>query len=167
MDADARDNHFLVQIRFIHTVIGVVKGNMVIRGDLYSAPFHVFVRYRRQRHKLPAFLITIIPAAGGLFRKGSVVELVQFFPEVTVELVEAEVIHLLQVMEDTLLQNAHGIFNGTLVLGPFDLGWEDDSVVMFCPFCIILVQLRVDPVPVGNDSLLAVVTDHQSRNPPK
>lgn len=85
-------------------------------------------------------------------------------PQVTVELFQTEIVHFFHIKEDALFQNAHGILHGTLVLGLLHLGRENDSVVMFGPFGVILIQLRIDPVLVGNDSLLAVVAHDQGRN---
>lgn len=161
------DKHLPVQISTVYTVISIVKANMVVRGHLRCPPFHVFVRDWRQRHKLPAFFVPVVAAAVGLLGKRSAVELVQMLPEIPVELFQTEIVHFLHVMEESLFQNADGIFDGTLVLGFLYLGRKDNGVVVFCPLCIILVQLRVDPVLVGDDGLLAVVADHQSRNTPK
>ena len=81
-------------------------------------------------------------------------------PEIPVELFQTEIVHFLHVMEEPLFQNTHGIFNGTLVLGLLYLGRKDNGVVVFRPLCVVPVQLRVDPVFIGNDGLLAVVADH-------
>ena len=88
-------------------------------------------------------------------------------PKVTVELLKTEVVHFLHVMEEALFQDTNGILNRALVFGLPDLGWKNDRMVVLGPFRIILVQFRGDPVPVGNDSLLAVVTDNQCRYPAK
>ena len=96
--------------------------------------------------------------------KRSAVELVQMLPEVSVELLQTEVVHLLHVVKESLFQDANGILHGTLVLGFLNFGRQDNRVVVLSPFCVILVQLRGDPVPVGNNGLLAVVADDQRRN---
>ena len=95
------------------------------------------------------------------------VEFLQVPPEVTVELLQAEIVHFLHVVKEALLQNADGIFNGTLVLRLPHLGRENHCVVVLRPFCVVLVQLRLDPVPVRNDSLLAVVANDQGRDTSK
>ena len=43
-----------------------------------------------------------------------------------------------------------------IILRVLDLGRQDNRVIVFCPFRIVLVELRLDPVLVGDDSLLAV-----------
>lgn len=66
-------------------------------------------------------------------------------------------------MEEALFQDTNGILYRTLVLGLPDLGWKNDRMVVLGPFSVILVQFRSYPVPVGNDSLLAIVADDQRR----
>ena len=60
-------------------------------------------------------------------------------PEVSVELLQTEVIHLIHVVEEALLQNTNSILYGTLVLGFLHLGGQDNRVVVLSPFCVILV----------------------------
>lgn len=136
---------------------------MVIRGHLGRPALHIFIRYRRQRHKFPALLIPVVTAAVRLLGEGRIIEFVQMSPKVSVEPLQAEVVHFLHVVEETFLQDTNGILYRTLVLRLPDLGWKNNRVVMLGPFSVILVQFRGDPVPIGNDSLLAVVTDNQCR----
>ena len=88
-------------------------------------------------------------------------------PQVPVELLQTEVAHILHIMEESLFQNAYRIFYGTFIPGLFDFGRKDRRAVMFSPLSIIPVQLRIDPVTVGNNGLLAVVADNQCRYPAK
>ena len=161
------NQHFFVEVSTVYTVVGVVKAHVVIRGHLCDPALHVFIRSRRQRHELPAFLFPIIPPAMRLLCERRSVEFLQVPPEVTVELLQAEIVHFLHVVKEALLQNADDIFNGTLVLRLPHLGRENHCVVVLRPFCVVFVQLRLDPVPVRNDSLLAVVANDQGRDTSK
>lgn len=88
-------------------------------------------------------------------------------PEIPVELFQTEIVHFHHVMEESLFQNADGIFDGTLVLGFLYLGRKDNGVVVFCPLCIILVQLRVDPVLLAMTACLQLSQTTRAGTPPK
>ena len=152
-----------MQIGPVYAVISVVEANMVIRRHLGRPAFHVFIRHRRQRHELPALLIPVVAAVVRLLGERGVIKLVQVLPKVTVELLQTEVVHFLHVVEETLFQNANSILYRALVLGLLYFGRQDDRVVVFSPFSVILVQFWGNPVSVCNDSLLAIVADDQRR----
>lgn len=82
-------------------------------------------------------------------------------PEVAVELLQAEIVHFLHVMEETLLQDTNSVLDGALVFRLLYLGRQDNGVVVFSPFCVIPVQFRRNPVSVCNNGLLAVVADDE------
>jgi hypothetical protein len=90
---------------------------MVIRGHFSDPAFHIFIRNRRKRHEFLTFFFPIILPTMGFLRKRRVVKLFQVPPEVLVELLQTEIGHFLHVMEETLLQNTHGIFYGALESG--------------------------------------------------
>ena len=142
------DKYFLMQIGPVYAVISVVEANMVIRGYLGRPALHVFIRYRRKRHKFPSLLVPVVAAAVWLLGEGRIVEFIQMSPKVSVELLQAEVVHFLHVVEEAFFQNTNGILYRTLILGLPDLGRKNDRVVMLGPFCVILVQFWGDPVSV-------------------
>ncbi len=155
---DGPDENLLMQISPVNAVVGVVEADVVVRRDLCHPALHVLIRYCGQRHEL------IVAPVMWLLRKRSVIELLQVPPEVTVELFQTEIVHLLHVVEEPLLQNTNGISHRTLLLGLLHLGGQDDGVVVLSPLGIVLVQFRRDPVPVGDDSLFAIVAYNQCRN---
>ena len=88
-------------------------------------------------------------------------------PKIPVELLQTEIVHLLHVVEKAFLQNPNGILNGTLVFGLLHLGRKDNGVVVLSPLGIGRVQIRRNPVLVGNDGLLTVVAYDQRRDTAK
>ena len=75
-----------------------------------------------------------------------VIKHVQVLPEVTVKLLQTEVVHFLHVVEEPSFQNANCIFYRALVPGLLYFGRQDDRVVVFNTFSVILVQLQGNPV---------------------
>ena len=63
-------------------------------------------------------------------------------------------------MEEAFLQNTDCIFYRTFELRLPDFRWKDDRAIMVCPVGIILVQFRLDPVLVDDNSLLAIIADY-------
>lgn len=156
-----------MQIGAVYAVVGVVEADVVIRGDLCHSAFHVLIRRGRQRHEFLALLFPIVAPVMRLLRERRVIEILQMQPEVAVELLQAEIVHLLHVMEEALFQNPDGVLNRALVLGLSHLCGQDDRVVVFGPLRIVLVQFRRDPVLVSDDGLLAVVADDKRRDTAK
>ena len=76
----------------------------------------------------------------------SLVYLFQFCPQSFIKLLEAEVLGIIQIMENALFQDPHCILNRALVLRLLDLGRENDGMIMLCPLRIIFVHnLRCVP----------------------
>ena len=59
-------------------------------------------------------------------------------------------------MEDAAFQNTYRIFYAGFHFGLTDFCWHDDGVIVFCPFCVILIQDGLNPVLINQNSLLAV-----------
>ena len=70
-------------------------------------------------------------------------------------------------MEKALFKDAYGVFYRTLVFWLTNLCRQDNRLVMFRPFSIILIQLRCDPILVCYDRLLAVISDYKRGNSAK
>ena len=100
----------------------------------------------------------------GLLLERSVIQLLQFRPEILVELFQREILTGSQCMEYTAFQDAYSIFHVALHLGFAHFGRHDDRVIMLRPFSIILVQDGFNPILVRQHRLLAIVADDQGRN---
>ena len=70
-------------------------------------------------------------------------------------------------MEEALLENAYCVFYRTLEFRLTDLRRKNNSAIVISPVSIILVQFRLDPVLINDNSLFTVVTDYLSRNSTK
>ena len=63
-------------------------------------------------------------------------------------------------MEEALLENAYCVFYRTLEFRLTDLRRKNNSAIVVSPVSIILVQFRLDPVLINDNSLFTVVTDY-------
>lgn len=88
-------------------------------------------------------------------------------PEVTVELLQAEIVHLRHVMEDPLFKNAHGILGRTLIPGLLHPGRKNDRVVVFCPLGVVRVQLGSIQSRLAMIACMQLSQTTSARTPPK
>lgn len=74
-----------------------------------------------------------------LLLKGRIIQLIQFFPKILIKLLQREVSAFFQVMEKSLFQDADCVFHRRFETGSSDFCRQDYCMVMFSPFCVILV----------------------------
>ena len=98
-----------------------------------------------------------------LLLERGVIQFIQFFPEILIELFEREIPAFLQIVKDSFFENADRVFYRGFETGLPNLRRKDHRMVMFRPFSVILIQFRLDPVLVRDHGLLAVIAYHDGR----
>ena len=109
-----------------------------------------------ERHQLRTFFQPeIVPAVILLFEV-FMVKGVEFLPKVVIEPLQREVAHIFQVVEEPFFHNAYSVLDTAFVFGLLHLRGKDRCMIMIRPLGIILIQVRIDPVLIGKNGLLAV-----------
>ena len=99
-----------------------------------------------------------------LILKRLLIKLVKLFPEILVQVIQAEVLPFFKDVEQPFLENLYSSLDMVLVSWVFDLRGEDSCPIVLCLFRIVFVDLRIDPVLVGDHCLLAVIRNNDCRD---
>ena len=70
-------------------------------------------------------------------------------------------------MKKTFFQNTDRVLYRTLVFWLFYFCRQNNGVIMFCPLSIVFVEIWLNPILVGDNSLLTVVAYDDGRYAPE
>ena len=87
-----------------------------------------------------------------------------FLKKISVELFKAEITVFFQIMKETFFQYANCILNTTLIFGFTYFRRKNNRMIVFSPFGVILIKIRIDPVFIGDYSLFAIIAYSNGRN---
>lgn len=102
-----------------------------------------------------------------LFLEGRIIQNFQLLPKVLIELLQSRVSAFLKIVEESFLQDADCVFYRRFEFRFSYFCRKNYCMIMLCPFGIILIEFRLDPILIRNHGLLAVITYNNGRDASK